>query len=317
MITDALRTGLDRTRACAKLVWLVYGLNVAIVLPLAAALAEQLSESIGPSVVGETMLRGFDHLWFRGFDARAHGIGTTFEPWVVGIGGVLEAIDDLVTGVLLDLHPSIVAAGVVYLVAWVFLSAGFLARFVSGDHDGFLHGAARHFPRVLVLAATSWVVYAIVLAAVLPLLADIVEAATYESVDERVHFAWTVAKYGVLWAIVWTAAVVFDYAKIAAVARPDEPLRRCLRRSLRLVRTRPRAVYGLSAALLALGVGVVAAYAVVAPGADQHNGFKIGIAFLISQTYILARIALRVLGIAARVRLASALEIGPASAPRA
>ncbi len=316
MIADALRTGLDRTSRNVRLLWLAYGLNVAIVLPLAAALAEQLSASIGPSVVGETMLRGFDHLWFRGFHVRAHGLGTTFEPWVVGVGGVLKAIDGLVTGGLLDLHPSIVAAGVVYLVAWVFLGAGFLARFVTGESN-FLGGAARHFPRMLVLAAASWVVYAVVLEGVLPLLTDIVDIATYDSIDERVHFAWTLAKYGVVWAIVWSVSIVFDYAKIAAVAHPEESLRRSLRRAFGLLRSHPRALYGLSVGLLAAGVGVVLAFAVVAPGADQHNGFKVAIAFLVSQTYILARIALRVLGIAVRVDLASALEIGPASAPRA
>jgi hypothetical protein len=146
---------------------------------------------------------------------------------------------------------------------------------------------------------------------VLPLAADVVEWATYDSVDERVHFAWTVAKYGFVWAIVWTVSLVFDYAKIAAVARPDEPLRRCLRRGLRLVRLQARPVYGLSAALFALGVGLVLAYAVVAPGADQHNGFKVGIAFVISQTYIFGRVAMRCLGIAAQVELAATLEIGP------
>jgi hypothetical protein len=170
---------------------------------------------------------------------------------------------------------------------------------------------------VLTLAAFSWVVYAIVLKGVLGLGTDIVEAATYDAVDERVHFAWTVAKYGVVWAIVWTVSLVFDYAKIAAVARPDEPLRRCLRRGLRLVRLQPRPVYGLSAALLALGLGFVLLYAIVAPGADQHNGFKIAIAFCISQTYILGRVALRCVGIAAQTQLASTLEIGSTAHRRA
>jgi hypothetical protein len=316
MIAAALRVGIFRARQSAKLVWLAYGLNVALALPLAAAVAEHLAAAIGPSVAGEALLRGFDHLWFRGFEVRAQGLSTTFHPGVVGMGAVLRALDDLVTGTLLQLHPSVVVAGVVYLVGWVFLHAGFLARFVGGEPTNFLAGAARHFPRVIALAAFSWLIYAIVLQGVLTLCGDVVHAATYDAVDERVYFAWTLAKYVVVWAIVWTVSLVFDYAKIAAVVRPEEPLRRCLRRGLRLVRLRPRPVYGLSAAVLALGVGLLLLYAIVAPGAGQHNGFKIAIAFAISQTYILGRVALRCVGIAAQAELATVLDIGPASRPR-
>jgi hypothetical protein len=198
----------------------------------------------------------------------------------------------------------------------VFLHAGFLGRFVAGE-PSFLFGAARHFPRVLALAAASWLLYVIVLRIVLSYAADVVEAATYDADDERVHFAWTLAKYGVVWAMVWTVSLVFDYAKIAAVARPEESLRRCLRRGFARVRSRPRAVYGLSAAVLGLGLVFLLLYALVAPGADQQSGFAIGMAVLVSQTYVFGRVALRCLGIAAQAELAAMLDIGPAGRARA
>jgi hypothetical protein len=107
---------------------------------------------------------------------------------------------------------------------------------------------------------------------------------------------------------------VFDYAKIIAVARPDEPLHHCVGRALVLVLVHPRALFGLSAALLGLALGFLLLYAVIAPGADQHNGFKIGIAFVLSQTYVLGRVALRCVGIAAQAELATSLQAPVAQA---
>jgi hypothetical protein len=309
MIAAALRIGMLRAQQCMRLLWLAYAFNVALALPLAVAVADQIEQSIGSSIAGETMLRGFDHLWFRGFDVRSSGLPATFEPSVVGIGGVLRALDTLVTGALLDLHPSIVAVGVVYLVGWVFLASGFLARFVGGEpSNNFFGAAARHFPRIVTLAAFTWLLYAITLKGLLPLLADIVAAVTYDTTDERFHFLCTLAKYAIVWASVWTVSLVFDYAKLIAVARPDEPLHHCVGRALVLLLVNPRALFGLSAALLGLGLGFLLLYAVIAPGADQHNGFKIGIAFVLSQTYVLGRVALRCVGIAAQAELATSLQ---------
>jgi hypothetical protein len=313
MIAAALRIGILRAQQCMRLLWLAYAFNVALALPLAIAVADQLAQSIGPSIAGETMLQGFDHLWFRGFDVRASGLAATFEPGVVGIGGVLRALDALVTGALLDLHPSIVAAGVVYLVGWVFLASGFLARFVGGETN-FFGAAARNFPRLVTLAAFSWLLYAITLKGLLPLLADLVAVVTYDTTDERFHFVCTLGKYAVVWVSMWTLSLVCDYAKIIAVARPDDPLHHCVGRALVLLLVNPRAVFGLSAALLGLGLGFLLLYAVIAPGADQHNGFKIGIAFLISQTYVLGRVALRCVGIAAQAELATSLQAPVAQA---
>ena len=317
MIAASLRIGILRAQQSMRLLWLAYAFNVALALPLAIAVAGELAHSIGSSVAGETMLRGFDHLWFRGFDVRSTGLAATFEPGLVGIGGVLRALDALVTGALLELHPSIVAAGVVYLVGWVFLASGFLARFIGGEPSSFFGSAARHFPRLATLAAFSWLLYAIVLKGLLPFLADLVAALTYDTIDERFHFVCTLAKYAVVWASVWTVSLVFDYAKILAVARPEMPLHHCVGRALVLLLVHPRAVFGLSAALLGLGLGLLLLYAVIAPGADQHNGFKIGIAFLISQTYVLGRVALRCVGIAAQTDLATSLHAGPATAAQA
>jgi hypothetical protein len=66
-------------------------------------------------------------------------------------------------------------------------------------------------------------------------------------------------------------------------------------------------VFGLSAALFGLGAAALLLFAIVAPGADQHNGFKIAIAFVISQTYILARVACRCATLGAQADLATKL----------
>jgi hypothetical protein len=208
-----------------------------------------------------------------------------------------------------------VITGLVYLVAWVFLGGGLLARFLErAEPRGFLAQAARHFPRMLGISAVAWILYLGVLRILLPALGDVVDAATSGTVDERVHFAWVVVKYAVVWMLVWSVSLVADYTKIAAiVGGPGRSIGMAMAAGLRTVLRHRAQVFGLSLALGMLGALVVFAYRVVAPGAAHSNGFQIGIAFMISQTYVLAKVGLRCLLLASQAKLGRDLLTGSTS----
>ena len=62
---------------------------------------------------------------------------------------------------------------------------------------------------------------------------------------------------------------------------------------LAFCRQRAVAVLAIAALLGVVSLGLLLAYALVAPGATQGNGFKILIAFAIGQTSVIARVTMR------------------------
>lgn len=274
-----------------------YLLSLLLALPLAAALQSSLRDSLRHREAAERLLTGWDGLWYRSFSAQASGLESTFDAGVVGIGAVFRSLDALLRGGLLDLPLPIVIAGLLYLLGWVVLSGGLLARF-GGDDRGLWRLGIAHAPRLWWIAATGWVLSLLVLGAVLPLLSVAVERACRDVIDERVHAAWLLGKYAVVWLLMLAIRLVVDYAKVAAVAEPSRSPRWALGQGLRTVGGRARAVIGVQAILGALGLALLLAYWAIAPGADQGNPFKILIAFLISQSSVAARVVMRALTLA-------------------
>lgn len=302
-VTEALSHGWGAVARLRDIVFGTYLASFVLALPLALVVADAISEAIGSSLAGERLVSGFDALWFQGFSNENSGLAGTFDPSVSGIGAVARALDTMVRGAFTELHPAVFAVGVIYLVLWVFVSAGILGGLSMGARRSFWADAVRHFPRVLALSSIALLVYAVLFRYVLGGLDTAVETLTEDVVDERIAFGYALGKYAVVWALAWTVSLVFDYAKIVAVCEPEASLRDALGSALRFVRAHRWATYGLSAVLFAIGVAVVLGYAVIAPGATQSNGFQLAIAFVISQTYILARITLRTWNLTAATSL--------------
>ena len=97
--------------------------------------------------------------------------------------------------------------------------------------------------------------------------------------------------------------MVFDYARVALVAEQRRSAILALGRSLGFVATRPLACAGLYLCLFAVSVLVLGLYAIVAPGPNQGTVSTIFLAFLVSQAYIVARIATRLWFLASQMDL--------------
>lgn len=288
----AVAAGWARVRTHWPQVAVAYLLSLLLALPLAAALRFGLQQSLQHREAAERMLHGWDGLWHRSFAAQAQGLYATFDAGVVGIGAVLRSLDALVTGALLDLPAPILVAGLLYLVGWVLLGGGLLARF-GGDRRGVLQLGALHFRRMLALAAVGWLCWALVLGLLLPALGAWVELRCRDVVDERVHAAWILGKYAVVWLVVLTIRVVIDYAKVAAVDDPSRSIFAALRDGLAICRHRAGAVLGVAVILGLLGLALLLTYWAISPGAGHHNGFQILVAFVLSQTSVMARTGMR------------------------
>ena len=293
----AIGSGWRRVGACWRDVAAAYLLSLLLALPLAAALRASLADSLRHREAAENLLRSWDGLWHATVSSRAEGLERTFDAGIVGIGAVLRSLDVLVRGALLDLPGPILVVGLSYLAGWVLLSGGLLARF-RGDEGGVLRLGARWLGRMLSVALVGWGAWVLVLGVVLPSLGLWVDELCREVIDERIHLAWVLAKYVVVWGLVLAIRVWIDVAKVLAIEEPTMPTAAVLGRALTLCRRRAGSLAGVVVQLGLVWLGVVLAYWVVAPGADQANPLTILVAFLISQASVLARVGLRAWGLA-------------------
>jgi hypothetical protein len=298
----AVSAGWARVRAHWPQVAVAYLLSIVLALPLAAALGSGLHQSLQHREAAERMLHGWDGLWHRSFAAQAQGLHATFDAGIVGIGAVLRSLDALAQGSLLALPAPILVAGLLYLAGWVLLGGGLLARF-GGDPRGVLQLGALHFRRMLALAAVGWLLWALVLGLLLPALGEWVELRCRDVIDERIHAAWILGKYALVWLVVLAIRVVIDYAKVAAIDDPSRSTFAALRDGLGVCRRRAGAVLGVAVILGALGLALLLVSWAIAPGAGHHNGFQILVAFVISQTSVMARVGLRALALASEQAL--------------
>jgi hypothetical protein len=306
LVRTALQAGLAHTRGSLRFVFLAWATSLLVALPLGLAMFAALRGDLGHEIAAENLRVGWDDAWHRAFAAQAHGIEGTFDAGIVGVGALLRALDSQLAGALLGLPAPIVAAGLVYAAVWVLLSGGFVGRFVHG-HDpaapGFWLGAVRSFRPLATLAVVMGAGYWVVLGPLRGALGAIVEDATRDTIDERVHFAWVLGKIAIVWGLAWGISLVHDYARVLRVVDSAKPLPRVLVESARFVAGRARSVLGLSLAVFAIGVALLAGWAVIAPGATQSHAAAIVLGFAVSQLSVLVRIAVRVLGWASQVAL--------------
>lgn len=293
----AIAIGWGRTGSCWRDVTVAYLLSLLLALPLAAALRASLADSLRHREAAENLLRSWDGLWHATFSGQAEGIERTFDAGIVGIGAVLRSLDTLVRGALLDLPGGIVVVGLLYLAGWVLISGGLLAR-LRGDEGGLLSLSARWGRRMLGVSVWGWGAWLVVLGLVLPGLGGWVDEHCREVIDERVHLAWVLAKYGVVWVLVLAVRAWIDAAKVLAIEQPQVRTSVVVGHALLLCRRRLSAVVGLVVQLGLVWVGLGLAYAMVAPGVEQANPLTILVAFLIGQASVVARVALRAWGLA-------------------
>lgn len=297
--------GVNRTK---RYIFLVYLINFLVVLILGIALAGAIHSSLGQSMASENLLKGFDDNWFRSFSSQAKGLASTFNPSVVGIGAVFNGLDAFLKGGILSGYTGIVGFGLLYLLMWTFFSAGFISIYAAKDESpSFFQQAGYFFPRFLVLAVLAGVLYFLLFKFVMTGLTKGVNHLTRETIDERVHFTYTLIKYLILWFLVWVVNILFDYSKIITVLKDHKNAFTAPLKALRVVFSNFGKTFGLYLTIGVFWVVLMFLYWVVAPGASQASWVIILAAFLVGQIYIVSRIWIRCLFYAGQTSLCAAI----------
>jgi hypothetical protein len=246
---------------------------------------------------------GVNYDWWQEFAAQG-GLGSTFTPSAIGFAATLDNLSSLLDG-----QREIVmvtAALATYLLVWTFLSGGILDRYArqrATRASGFFAAAGVFFWRFLRLAAIAGAGYWFLFTSVHGwLFDDLYTRMTRDLSVERDAFLWRFGLYAVFAALLAATTTVFDYARIRTVVEDRRSVVGSLLAALAFIGRNPARVLGVYALNALAFLAVLGAWAGVAPGAGGA-GLSIWLGLIVSQLYILARLLVKLQGLASQTAL--------------
>jgi len=299
-----LLDGMRRVWRSPAVLGCVFLITLLTALPFSLALRAALQASLGSSLAADEALRAVNYRWWTEFAAaQTAGPWRTFVPSIIGFAVVLDNVSALLDR--LERPASIVALGAAYLLLWLFLAGGILDRYARNRptrvHE-FFGACGIYFLRFLRLAPLVLAAYWLLFRVVHPwLFGSLYQRAIHDLTSERTAFAWRLVFYVIFGACLLVVNVIVDYAKVRAVVEDRHSMIGSIAASMRFVRRNARTVAALYALNGLLFVGLLGAYALLAPG--SAGGASIWIGFLLSQVYIAARLWIKLVFMASETSL--------------
>lgn len=268
-------------------------------LPLAAALGSMINEHLGTSVAANTPAWNWDESWAAEFAAQAQGLGRTFTHEIIGFGGTLKILSDIIDR--RSINPALAGAAAAYGLLWVFLSGGILDRLARGRTvraAGFFAACGGYFGRMLRLGVVTLAVYWALFRYLHPFLfTRVYDHYTRNMTAERDGFLLRIGLYLLFALALFSVNMVFDYAKVRLVVEDRRSIVSGLGASMRFLRRRFVRAFSL---YLLNGLGFLMVLRLWF-GAAPQAWESVAWAFFVAQLYLLARIWLRLVFVASEV----------------
>jgi hypothetical protein len=290
-VLKALGDGIGRVgRAPAVLggAWLMI---VLVSLPPMLMLRSSIEGHLGESLEADLAASAVNYDWMQELAQQPGGAGIQLTPRVIGFAAVLDNLSAFVDN---EPRPLLVTAtAAASLVLWVFLTGGIIDRYarVRPTHArGFFAASGAFFGRFLRLTVVAAVVYAVMFGPVHAwLFDDVYGALTRDVTVERTAFLTRLGLYAIFIAALSSVALVFDYAKVRAVVEDRRSMLGALVSAVRFLSRNAATAIPLYVLNLTMAGAVLAAYALVAPGAGS-TGLSMWMGFAIAQLYLVGRV---------------------------
>jgi hypothetical protein len=294
---DAIRQGLGRAVAAPGLLLLLWLVNLLIALPAAILIEESIHDSLKWSRARELLREGFDTGWYGEFKAGAEGLSATLEPSQIGVGASLDALEVWWSGRLFTLPIGVLAFGVLFACAWLFLMGGVLSRLHRpwdrwrvGD---LLAAGGEYFARFVRLGLLSAILYYGIFR-LSAWLFPWIESATRDVTTETAVLGYNLFAGLLIVGLLVVVKMVFDYAKISMVVSKRRSAVSAAIRGVGFVARRPLKTGGLVVSFGMFTVILLVLYSWVAPGAGGSNPAAILLAIAVSQLFLVLRLVVRV-----------------------
>jgi len=259
-----------------------------LALPLGLAMRGMLADHLGSSVVSERAAFGWDAGWAAEFGAQAQGIGRTFTHEILGFGGTLSVVSGLFDAKALP--PAIAGAAAAFALVWTFLSGGILDRFARGRPTrtpAFFAACGVYFWRFLRLGVMTTAAYWALFAWLHPLLfGTLWDRWTRDMSSEMNALGLRIALYVTFALALALVNIIADYAKVRTVVEDRRSMVGAVGAAMRFLRRRPFRAFGLYLLSAVASLVVMRLWYAAAPPA----WYSIGLTFLITQLYLLARV---------------------------
>jgi hypothetical protein len=254
--------------------------------------------------IGE-MPESIDAGWWLEFRRHATGVAATFTPAVIGFAAPLENLS-----AALDATPRpwfVLGPLAMFGLFSTWLSGGMIERLQHRRSIGwrtFVTRSGATFWRVLRINIAAVAVAAFGYLTLHPLLFSwAYPVLSGASASDAGKFGVRVALYVLFGGVLVLISLVADYARIHAVLRHTVSVRDAYAGGWSILRTRWRAVLVVLVMVSLCFVLLLAAYGVI----DLQGGSRVGgwRAVAVAQAFILGRVVLRVINVAAQVGVAS------------
>jgi hypothetical protein len=272
-------------------------LTLVAAIPFGLVLGDRLQAALNdqpPVMLGSEEI---DADWWLEFRRHAEGLEATFTPAIIGFAAPLSNLSDLVDGTPRGMAMALPLA--IAIVMWAFIWGWLIERFRSGGSrqpSALIRAAMRSWARFVAISLAAAIAQLVVYLTIHPLLFRVVFPSLSASLShERDAFLVRVALYLVFGVFLVGVSLVADYARIAAA------LGGVSTQGFAFVRRHWRS----SSALFLIGATILGVLFVTYGVAETYGGSRVagwrGVA--IGQLFIVARLALRLVTIAAEVRL--------------
>lgn len=259
-----------------------------LALPLGAVMERSLETHLGRSGEAETAAQGWNAGWAAEYGSQAQGLGRTFSYEMLGFGGTLANLSDLLDKNGLNPVLAIAAAGSVAL--WVFLSGGLLDRFARGRPvrtAQFFSACGVYGLRFARLAIVIGAAYYALFRWLHPFLFErVYHHFTREMTAERDAAVLRTGLYLVFVLALAVVGLIADFAKVRIVVEDRRSMLGAIGASVRFIRRRPFRIAGLLGLNALTWLVILRLWLPLAPAATAPVWW----AFLITELYLLARV---------------------------
>jgi hypothetical protein len=289
--------GFKATKKTARMVLLLFILNLAFSVILAVPMYHSLKESFGDSLVGESMAKGFDMLWWEEYRDQSEGLEKTFTPSIIGKGAILNNLEGLILMTFTALPPAILIHILIYIIFRTFLAGGILTTFNQSETrfslKKFFGGAGFHFFSFSCVMLLSWVFYFGVLGILYRGLDSIRNSVAQNSFSEITPFYLGLFFSAILLFVLFLFQMLFDYTRIQIVVEQRNNIRKAFRNALRFIVKHPGSTLALFYLLFCVNVLLTLVYVLIQNLFFQDTALDVILVFLIQQSFIFAVIFLR------------------------
>lgn len=289
--------GFKNTGMTARMVLLLFVINLAFALILAVPMYQSLKGSFGNSLVGDRMAEGFDALWWEEFNDQSEGLEKTFTPFIIGKGAVLNNLEGLVQMKFFELPPAVLIFGLLYIILHTFLAGGILTTFKSDsphfNMTSFFSGAGTWFGRFLGIMLISWVFLIGGVGLLHQWFASLVANMSRSSLSEVGPFWLTLALDAVILFLLFFFQMVFDYVRIDMVLTEKRSVIHSVLKGFGMVFKHPGSTLGLYYLIFIVNIAMTVVYILLRGLIPDTAVWGVLIAFGVQQLFIFAVIWIR------------------------